>query len=201
MSIPKSAQASIEAAVKAAERGTRGEIVVAVTRQSDAYGGPRLAFAFAIGLLAVVGALMLDAPSWLVALAWPLAGVLGFAVTLVPAVGRAIVPDDEVEAEVLESAKAAFFDHGVHRTADRAGVLVYLSLLERRVVVLADSGVHAVVGEQGWQAHVAAIVASMREGHPEALAGVVAAVGAVLVEHFPARPGDVNELPDAPRVG
>ena len=201
MSIPQSAIQSIEAAVKAAEQRTRGEIVVAVVRRSDRYTAPRMAFAIGTGLFGAVAALVLELPSWAVAAAWPLAGVLGFLCTLAPALARAVIPADDVDDEVLESAKAAFLDHGVHRTADRAGVLVYLSLLEHRVILLADTGIHAVVGEEAWKVHVSRIVESMRTGHPDALAAVVSDIGAVLAQHFPAVAGDTNELPDAVRLG
>ncbi len=201
MRIPDAALKTIEAAVQAAEQNTSGEIAVAVVAKSDGYGAPRAALALGAALLATAGALALGLPSFAVAAAWPLAGVAGFVVTLVPAVARAIIPEHELDAEVLESAKAAFLDNGVHRTADRAGVLVYLSLLEHRVIVLADTGIHAAVGEEGWKKHVAVIVESMRTGHPEALAAVVTDIGALLSQHFPARADDKNELPDAVRVG
>lgn len=199
MKIADTALQTIEAAVKAAEAKTRGEIVVAAVDVSGDYGAPRAAFALGAALLATVASLALAAPAWAVGFSWPLAVALGWALTMIPAVKRAVVPAAELDAEVLESAKAAFFDHGVHRTADRAGVLVYLSLQERRVLVLADAGVHAVVGEEGWKAHVSKIVEAMRSHHPEAMAAVVAAIGEVLAAHFPPAGENKNELPDEVR--
>ena len=201
MSLTNAAMQAIEQAVKRAEATTRGEIVVAVAEASDAYGAPRAAFALGVALLAALAALALGAPPWITVAAWPAGAALGWLITRVPAVLRAIVPDDELDGEVAESAKAAFFDHGVHRTSDRAGVLVYLSLAEHRVTVLGDAGIHAVVGEQGWKDHASTIVEAMRGGRPEALANVVGALGAVLAQHFPPTGENKNELPDAVRTG
>ncbi|MCC7110908.1 MAG: hypothetical protein IT382_16565 [Deltaproteobacteria bacterium] len=199
MSLTPQALQAIEAAVKAAEQQTRGEIVVAVVEASDGYGGPRAAFSLVVALAATLVALAVGAPPWALAVAWPVAAALAWALSALPALKRALVPDDELDAEVMESAKAAFVDHGVHRTADRAGVLIYLSLLERRVLLLGDAGIHAVVGEEGWKAHVARIVESMKRGHPEELAAVVGAVGEVLAQHFPPTVENRNELSDAVR--
>lgn len=201
MALSTAARQAIEQAVRRAEAATRGEIVVAVAETSDAYGAPRAAFALGVALVAAVAALALGAPAWITVVAWPAGAALGWLITRVPAVLRAIVPDDDIDGEVLESAKAAFFDHGVHRTAERAGVLVYLSLAERRVTVLGDAGIHAVIGEQGWKDHASKIVEAMHGGHPEALADVVGALGGVLAQHFPRRGEDKNELPDAVHSG
>ena len=199
MALSKEAAARIEEAVRRAEEGTRGEIVVAVAERSDGYGAPRAAFALAFACVAAVAALALGAPAWMAVAAWPAGTALGWLLTAVPAVLRAVVPADDVEREVAESAKAAFFDHGVHRTADRAGVLVYLSLDEHRVTVLGDAGIHAVVGEEGWKLHTSQIVEAMHDGHPKAVADVVGALGTVLAQHFPPRGDNKNELPDAVR--
>lgn len=199
MALASDAARRIEDAVTRAEASTRGEIVVAVAERSDTYGAARAAFALALACVAAIATLALGAPPWLAVASWPVGTVLGWLVTAAPVVLRAVVPVDDVEREVAESAKAAFFDHGVNRTADRAGVLVYLSLVERRVTVLGDAGIHAVIGEEGWKVHVSEIVKAMHTGHPEAVADVVAAVGVVLARHFPPSGDNRNELADAVR--
>jgi uncharacterized membrane protein len=66
------------------------------------------------------------------------------------------------------------------------------------VVILGDSGLHAQVGEQGWQRHVALLVQRIREGQTvkgvlEVLAEIETSAGSM----FPQREHDTNELPDA----
>jgi putative membrane protein len=85
----------------------------------------------------------------------------------------------------------------LRETRDRTGILIFVSLFERRVVVLGDLGIHAKVGDDHWQKTSDAILSGIARG---ALAdGIVAGVkacGDVLAEHFPASPKQANELED-----
>jgi uncharacterized membrane protein len=87
-------------------------------------------------------------------------------------------------------------------TEDNAGVLIYLLLADRRVEIVADRGIHALVGDTAWETICGAMQQEFAAGHFEAgvLAGL-AAVSDLLAQHFPAQSGDnPNELPDAPVV-
>jgi uncharacterized membrane protein len=81
------------------------------------------------------------------------------------------------------------------------GVLIYLLLAEHAIEIVADRGIDRHVGAQAWHRILEGMRAQFRAGQFEA--GVLAAVDAVdalLVQHFPLQPGQVNqnELPDAP---
>jgi len=97
-----------------------------------------------------------------------------------------------------QRATAAFVDQEVFRTRDRTGILIFLSLLERRVVVLADAGINARVPQVEWDAIVALVVAGMRQGQPgPALATAIRRSGDLLAAHrFERRPDDRDELAD-----
>ena len=85
---------------------------------------------------------------------------------------------------------------------DNAGVLIYLLLADRRVEIVADRGIHALVGDTAWETICGAMQQEFAAGRFEAgvLAGL-ASVSDLLAQHFPAGPGDKpNELPDAPVV-
>ena len=88
---------------------------------------------------------------------------------------------------------------GVHRTAERTGVLIYVLLADQRVEIVADQGIAARVGQAEWQAACALMQESFRAGRFEAgaVAGIEA-VSALLAKHFPAGEGNANELPDQP---
>jgi hypothetical protein len=90
----------------------------------------------------------------------------------------------------------------VWNTADKAGVLIYVLLADRRVEIVADRGIHERVGDTAWETICGVMQQEFAAGRYEAgvLAGL-AAVSDLLAQHFPARPGDnPNELPDAPVV-
>jgi len=81
------------------------------------------------------------------------------------------------------------------------GVLMYLLLADRDVEIVADRGIHAKVGPQGWEKICREMETAFRQGDFEG--GMVRGIQAVtrhLAEHFPAAGDDRNELPDNPVV-
>ena len=87
-------------------------------------------------------------------------------------------------------------------TEDNAGVLIYLLLADRRVEIVADRGIHALVGETAWETISGVMQREFAAGRFEA--GVLSGLSSVsdlLARYFPAGPGDnANELPDTPVV-
>ncbi|MFG3597796.1 TPM domain-containing protein [Bradyrhizobium sp. RDI18] len=86
-------------------------------------------------------------------------------------------------------------------TADNNGVLIYLLLADHDVEVVADRGINAKVGAEGWETICKEMEADFRAGDFER--GVIKGVTAVsreLATHFPKARGGANELPDAPVV-
>lgn len=85
-------------------------------------------------------------------------------------------------------------------TEENTGVLVYLLLADHAIELLADRGLNARVPPETWAGIVGRMRETFRAGHFEqGLVQAVESVEALLVEHFPARPGEANpnELPDA----
>lgn len=86
-------------------------------------------------------------------------------------------------------------------TEHNSGVLIYLLLADRQVEIVADRGIHARVGEQGWQAICREMEYAFRAGDFErgAVAGITR-IGALLAQHFPAQGENPDELSDDPVV-
>ncbi len=102
---------------------------------------------------------------------------------------------------VRERALDVFALQRVWDTAHNNGVLIYLLLADRDVEIVADRGIDAHVGAQGWQAICTAMEQAFAKGDFEA--GAVAGIEAVtayLAAHFPRGAVQINELPDAPVV-
>ena len=197
----------IEAAVREAEKRTSGEIVPYAVSRSDHYEaavwkGAALG-AFAVAVAAGVARYFADA--WGVpSLAWVmlpavLGGALGYAAAAAIRPFKLVLTGaSKVDHRVRQRALAAFLESEVFKTRGRTGVLIFLSLFERRVVVLADAGINARVGQHEWDAIVAGIVEGIRTGHPgTALAGAIARCGELLERPRVARAADdTDELPD-----
>ena len=101
----------------------------------------------------------------------------------------------EIEEEVEEAAIINFFNEGLYRTRDETGVLIFISVFERKVWVLADRGIHQKVEEGQWDDIVQLIVAGIKQNRQaEAICEAVQKVGVKLKEHFPIKPDDRDEL-------
>ena len=190
----------IRLAVVAAESATSGEIVPMVVARSDSYreaealGGVLLS-----GLIALVCALLIRHET-----VWtyiPLVFLLYIPSRLLfqryPSLKLPFAGRERIAEAVQERAVRAFYEKGLYRTRGENGVLVFISLLERKVWILADRGIHRKLPHDDWQSLAAEVSAGIRDGRAcAALCGVIARCGAILAEHFPKGADDQNELPD-----
>jgi len=191
----------VERAVLEAEARTRGEIVVVVMRAAASYTGVRWGFATWLALLAGLGMAAFVPPAPVLALlgAQVAALALGHAVARIDPVLRWLVGTTQLAEAAGALARAQFAAQGLSRTLGRTGILILVSLLEHRVVVLADEGIHGQLdpGER-WQDVVERTLQGLRAGR--AADGLVAAVGLcgeILARHLPAGPRNPDELPRA----
>lgn len=201
---------AIAAAVSEAEKRTSGEIVVSVTPACDEYAHAHWKGAALGSLLAVLAAAALHDLGgywggplglWM---ALPAAGgaALGYLLVRLPSVRRFLATPELMERRTQARASQAFLEAEVFRTRERTGILLFVALFERRVVVLGDSGIRAKVAQQEWEGIVAGVVRGMREGRPAgALLEGIRLVGELLERHgVQRRPDDRDELPDGLRL-
>jgi putative membrane protein len=86
---------------------------------------------------------------------------------------------------------------GVHKTRERTGVFVMVSVAERRIRIIADEGIQSRVESNAWDGIVEMISSKIKGGkQKEGIIAAIARVGEILARHFPPRKGDTNELPD-----
>ncbi len=86
-------------------------------------------------------------------------------------------------------------------TEENCGILVYLLLADRDVEIIADRGIHRVVGDVAWQAICTKMEAAFREGRfNDGLGEGLQAINALLAQHFPRSEAGPNELVDRPRI-
>lgn len=191
---------ALHEAVRAAERRTVGEIVPVVVERSDSHPQAALAaalvFAFAVPMLGL-GLLPWGEPHWIV-LAQLVGALAGWLLArALPGFARLFVSEARATHVANEQALQEFTGLGLHRTAAESGVLVFVSLFERRVIVLGDRGIDAKVGAEHWKKVDEAVLAGVRAGSLRGgLVEGIRLAGEVLAEHFPSPDGGRNELPD-----
>ena len=100
-----------------------------------------------------------------------------------------------------QRAHQVFAELGVWDTEHNSGVLIYVQLVDRKIEIVADRGIAARVKQPEWDAVCRAMEQAFKAGQFEAGAlEAIAAVTAILAQHFPPGPRHPNELSDKPVV-
>ena len=208
----------ISAAITAAEANSNGEIVAVATPISDSYHDVALHWAVAVMILVLAWA------AWRpTALTWwynfllggwspdPTLGqlltllmflaVLKFAIVLLilkwMPLRLFLTPAATKHRRVRRRAIVAFKAAAERRTVGRTGVLIYLSMGERRAEIVADEAITKVTSPEIWGDAMAALLVEVKEGrYGDGIVAAIARVGVVLSEHFPRSAADTNEIPD-----
>lgn len=194
----------IQNAVKEAEKMTSGEIVPMVVSASydypmaDVLGGVAISLPLALLATPLVG-------RWFWIGAQNMWLFLGFFIALfflshqvvkhILWLKRIFVSPKDIDEEVEEAAIVSFFQEGLYRTRGETGVLIFISIFEHRVWVLADRGINEKVEKGKWNEIVQAVVAGIRKKRQaEAIREAVKQTGDLLKLHFPRKPDDKDEL-------
>jgi putative membrane protein len=199
MILSESDRSRVSQAVAKAERATSGEIVPLIVQRSDDYIDFRWRASSGLALLAGVAAYELLPTAGVPTLLWAQVATLvaGHFFAALPFVLRALVPRESFREAVRRRAIRGFHEHGLSATRDCTGILILVSLLEHRVEILADEGIHTQVPLGTWDAIVTQLIADIRSGRlADGLESAVTACGEILKQRFPARPDDRNELPN-----
>ena len=198
----------IRQAVQQAERVTKGEIVPMIVPASALYreagyrGGLILAL-LTLALLLTIEIYWLPWGWYAGNAGWLLLAVvvsygLGQWLGRIPMVVRLVTSHERMAHKVTLRAEQAFYKHGLHNTKGRTGILILVSLLERRVHVLADKGINDHVPAGTWDGLVNGIIDGIRTGQAtDAICSAIAECGTLLAAVAPAGSGDnPDELPD-----
>ena len=193
------ARAAFGQAIAAIEQASAVEVVVAVRRRSAAYRHVNVAIG---GLAALAGLAVMLFGDHVFALTsilvdpFVLGGLAGALVELLPDLQRVATPAAIRDRAVVQAARATFVERGVHNTRDRSGLLIYLSWLERRVVVVMDSGIARKLTAEAHRRAEQALTRAIGDGGA-AVARELEHLAPALGVAMPRRGDDINELPDA----
>lgn len=188
--------------VREIESNTDAEIVIVVRSRSGPYRhadylcGALFAFA---GLLFVLLS-PFDFHTYWVPLDVALLFGLGAFVSSRSNLIRRLLTTKEFRAKAARTGAAAmFYEAGIANTHAENGLLIYLSLLERRLEVFADRGILTSVPALEWNHALFELNQAGRRADPGSLTKALQDLGALLATHKPATGDNPNELPDMPR--
>lgn len=182
----------VEQCVVAFEAQTGAQVVTAVVGKSDNYPEiPWQAFALGASVTALL-LLMLDLarPDWVTGYRTLFDAVLilgaGVSLALITvrwhALARMFLHDMRAETEVMEHARLLFLRHEVFATPLRNGVLILVSIFERRVIILPDTGLQARITDAELRPVIARMTPLLADKNEcEALCGCVIEVQALLL--------------------
>jgi putative membrane protein len=188
--------------VRDIEKQTDAELVIVVRARSGSYRhvdllcGAGLAYA---GLLFLLFSPWVFAHYW-VAVDIALLFALGYFISSRSNAIRRLLTTREYRARAVRTQAAAmFYEAGIANTRAEMGVLIYLSLMERRLELLADRGVLKGAPPLEWNECVFDLQQVGRRPHPEDFLKTLRAFGAMLAKNIPASGDNPNELGDLPR--
>jgi len=186
-------KARITKAVEAAEAGTSGEIMIMLVHESDPYREGQLVGAFSLaGLAALVLSFSLSYVTiWFYIPVFCLLLVPSlYLFKRLPHLKLVFLHKRRIEEAVRERAVYGFFQKGAHRTEGETGIFIFISLLERKVWILGDRGIHGKIRDDFWRSLTRELTEGIKGGRAaEALLSVIAKCGAELTRHFPGRTG------------
>jgi putative membrane protein len=196
----KEEQERIRNTTKEVECRTSGEIVVMVVERSDDYlDGEVIGGVIGGSLVAMVlAALFFKASIWFFI---PLTFIFFFPFRFIfrkyHSLRTAFLSARRREHAVRQRAVRAFHEKGLTRTKEHTGVLFFISLLEHKVWVLADRGIHEKIGQETLNKFASEVSKGVAEGRAaDALCESIKEAGNLLASHFPCNPDDTNELPN-----
>ena len=97
----------------------------------------------------------------------------------------------------LDVAARVFKELGMHKTADRNGVMILLEVDRREFAIIGDEGITKVVPKNFYDEERDLLQHHFRRGQfAEGIALAIERIGANLKKFFPYQRNDVNELPD-----
>jgi putative membrane protein len=179
------------------EAETSVEVVVTVRKAAAPYWRTQLAFgaALAFGVLSVLLFSPTVYPALLIPVDTALALLLGVIICrALPPLRRLLTPQRVQSAAMRSAAERAFTELKIERTRDRSGLLLYVALFERQVLLRPDAGIDVSLLGQEYERVVGALNTAVGKLDAGAFVLALGELRQPLSQAYPRRHDDVNEL-------
>lgn len=175
--------------IKEAEKKTVGEVVPIIVHRSDEYPAAHfrgaIIVSFIFSLILYYSPFSIINPIYFLWIQIP--GLfLGYQLAHFSVIKKFLIFKNETEEEVTQRAFESFFHYNLHVTSNHNGVLIFISLLERKIKIIADVGISAKVDQKVWDEIVYEFTDQVKKDQfVESLSKTIVAVSNVLESHFP----------------
>ncbi len=119
----------------------------------------------------------------------------------IPSLKYTIVSKETMKKETRLYAESAFFRHGITATEGATGVLIFISIFERRVELLVDYKIQQAISNDKWEHVVNNIINGIKsDKFVEVLSQEIIRCGEILSDDFPRSIDDIDELDNKPII-
>lgn len=199
----KSASDTIAEVIREVEKHTNAEMVIVVRGRSGTYRHADYLFGALVALIGLVFVLFspIEFHTYWIPFDVMVLFVAGAWVSSRGDWIRRRLTTKKFRANAARTGAAAmFYEAGIANTSAENGMLIYLSLLERRVEVIADRGILKAVPPLKWNQCVFELHQVGRQPSPDKFIEGLRSLGKLLAVHLPATGENPNELADGPRI-
>ena len=191
----------IEETISRIEEQTSGEIVPVIVKRSSSVGHIPLTLTLLITLLIVVAELPYSDWLWVTpwVWVWPFLLVVIYYFSHFAAknlwIQKLFVAERDELDQVHRRAELEFYSNKIHRTEHGTGVLIFVSVMEKKAVVLADEGIAQKLPKETWDQVLSNISKKLHDKEwGEAFVGAIEECGQHLKTHFPITSASQNQL-------
>ncbi|QDK37100.1 TPM domain-containing protein [Bdellovibrio sp. NC01] len=191
----------ISHAVQKAEEKTEGEIVPVIVQRSSTVGHVPLTLTMLILLMLVIVELPYSDLLWVKpwVYAWPFLIVviyyLSFALARLSWIQKVFVPERDEVDQVHQRAHLEFYLNKINKTRNHTGILIFISVMEKKAVILADEGISSKLPQETWNEILQKLGGQLRGGNwGFGFIEAIEACGHHLKHHFPAQADKTDQL-------
>lgn len=188
----------IEDTTRDVETRTIGEVAVMVVDSSDEFIEAEILGGIFLGgiISLIITALYFNASAWsFIPMSFILFFPSRFLFRKFPVLKTSFIGLRRKEEAVKQRAVRAFYEKGLYKTGKNTGVLFFISILERKVWVLADKGIYEKIEQETLNKFAITVSQGIKEGRAcDSLCDAIREAGELLAKDFPMTPGDTDEL-------
>lgn len=205
--LTKDEEQQIVAAVRHAESKISGEIVPVILKRCHHYPSSKYKLALIASVMMFLLIILADRylegfnlydPIYYFTLVYS-AAIVGFFIPIwFPSVAPAFANEKEKRHAVEQKAETIFLENEIFNTRQRTGIMILISLAERRALVMADRGINQKVEQSTWDDLISKLIDSIKSKElAEGMNNAIESATQILLENgFTVEAGDTNELTD-----